>query len=67
MKALIASHTAQLAAVQFIIGLLALTTASFGQFIPASILGVVAMVKSCLDIWLRMNTATPIGGIVSVK
>lgn len=64
MKALIASHTAQIAAVQFIIGLLALTTASFGQYIPAGILGVLAMLKSCLDIYMRMNTSQPVGGIL---
>lgn len=67
MKTLIQSHTFWLAAAQFVVGLLALTTASFGQYIPAGILGLLAMAKSCIDIYLRMNTSQPVSGIISPK
>lgn len=64
MKALIQSHTFWLAIAQFVVGLLAVFTASFGQYVPASILGVIAMLKSCIDIYLRMNTSQPVGGVL---
>jgi len=62
-KALIQSKQFWLAVIQFVIGFLALVTASFGAYIPASILGGVAMLKSVLDIILRMQTNTEIGGV----
>lgn len=64
MKALINSRAFWLAAAQFLVGFLALFTASFGQYIPAGILGLLAMAKSCIDIYLRMNTTTQIGGVL---
>lgn len=66
MKALIQSKAFWLAVAQFAVGFLALFTASFGQYIPASILGAMAMLKSCVDVYVRMNTNVPIGGIVKV-
>lgn len=64
MKALIQSKSFWLASAQFLVGFLALFTASFGQYIPATVLGILAMLKSCVDVYLRMNTSVPIGGIV---
>lgn len=66
-KALIQSKQFWLAVAQFVIGFLALVTASFGEYIPASILGVIAMLKSFVDIWLRMQTSQPIGGIIKAR
>lgn len=60
MKALIESKQFWVAVVQAIVGVIVVFSSAY----PAlDTVGVLAIVKSMLDIWLRMNTSQPIGGI----
>jgi uncharacterized membrane protein len=61
MKSIFQSKTVWLAIGQFVVGFLALFTASFGAYIPASALGLIVMVKSVIDIYMRSITTQPVG------
>lgn len=59
-KSLLRSKTFWIAVAQFALGLIALVTTYFGAYVPASIIGGLAMAKAVIDIFLRIGTTQPI-------
>lgn len=67
MKSLLESKTFWFAVLKFALGILTLSTATFGQWLPATVVGAILSVTAVIDVILRLNTTTAITGIASTN
>lgn len=64
MKSLFQSRTFWFAVIKFLVGALALFTATFGMWIPTEVAGAILMLTSLGDMVLRLNTTQGIAGVI---